>query len=50
MKNNKIREIILGKPLDPMKSETRHSMALVALQHRRSATASTICAGGFGSA
>ena len=30
MKNNKIREIILGKPLDPMKSETRHSMALVA--------------------
>jgi amino acid transporter len=30
MKNNKIREIILGKALDPMKSETRHSMALVA--------------------
>src|SRR5438067_2669289 len=30
MKNNKIREIILGKPLDPMRSETRHSMALVA--------------------
>jgi amino acid transporter len=30
MKNTKIREIILGKPLDPMKSETRHSMALVA--------------------
>lgn len=30
MKNNKIREIILGKPLDPLKSETRHSMALVA--------------------
>jgi amino acid transporter len=30
MANNKIREIILGKPLDPMKSETRHSMALVA--------------------
>jgi amino acid transporter len=30
MKNKKIREIILGKPLDPMKSETRHSMALVA--------------------
>ena len=30
MKNNKIREIILGKALDPMASETRHSMALVA--------------------
>jgi amino acid transporter len=30
MKNTKIREIILGKPLDPMKSETRHSMVLVA--------------------
>ncbi|CAN7580731.1 APC family permease [Pseudoduganella sp. LjRoot289] len=30
MKNKKIREIILGKPLDPMRSETRHSMALVA--------------------
>jgi amino acid transporter len=30
MKNNKIREIILGKALDPMKTETRHSMALVA--------------------
>ena len=30
MNNKKIREIILGKPLDPMKSETRHSMALVA--------------------
>ncbi|MFL6672773.1 MAG: APC family permease [Massilia sp.] len=30
MKNKKIREIILGKPLDPLKSETRHSMALVA--------------------
>lgn len=30
MNNSKIREIILGKPLDPMKSETRHSMALVA--------------------
>ena len=30
MKNKKIREIILGKPLDPMKSETRHSMVLVA--------------------
>jgi amino acid transporter len=30
MKNKKIREIILGKALDPMKSETRHSMALVA--------------------
>jgi amino acid transporter len=30
VKNKKIREIILGKALDPMKSETRHSMALVA--------------------
>ncbi|WP_338767272.1 APC family permease [Massilia sp. METH4] len=30
MKNNKIREIILGKPLDPLAKETRHSMALVA--------------------
>jgi amino acid transporter len=30
MKNKKIREIILGKPLDPLKSETRHSMVLVA--------------------
>jgi amino acid transporter len=30
MKNKKIREIILGKALDPMQSETRHSMALVA--------------------
>jgi amino acid transporter len=30
MNNKKIREIILGKALDPMKSETRHSMALVA--------------------
>eukprot|EP01034_Spumella_vulgaris_P026414 gene26414-32992_t len=30
MKNKKIREIILGKALDPMRSETRHSMALVA--------------------
>ncbi|MES3023769.1 MAG: APC family permease [Pseudomonadota bacterium] len=30
MNNKKIREIIFGKPLDPMKVETRHSMALVA--------------------
>ncbi|ATQ75102.1 amino acid transporter [Massilia violaceinigra] len=30
MNNKKIRELILGKALDPMKSETRHSMALVA--------------------
>jgi amino acid transporter len=30
MKSGKIREILLGKALDPMKSETRHSMALVA--------------------
>ncbi|MGV7209350.1 APC family permease [Oxalobacteraceae bacterium A2-2] len=30
MNNSKIREIILGKPLDPLRSETRHSMALVA--------------------
>jgi amino acid transporter len=27
---SKIREIVLGKALDPMKSETRHSLALVA--------------------
>jgi amino acid transporter len=30
MKPAKIREILLGKPLDPLKSETRHSLALVA--------------------
>ncbi|HEX8614579.1 MAG TPA: APC family permease [Telluria sp.] len=30
MNNKKIRELLLGKALDPMKSETRHSMALVA--------------------
>ncbi len=30
MKQNKIREIVLGKALDPLKSETRHSLALVA--------------------
>lgn len=30
MKSIKIREIVLGKALDPMKSETRHSLALVA--------------------
>jgi len=30
MKSTKIREIILGKALDPMQSATRHSMALVA--------------------
>lgn len=30
MKSKKIREIVLGKALDPMKSETRHSLALVA--------------------
>ena len=30
MNNKKIREIFLGKALDPMISETRHSMALVA--------------------
>nr|WP_314542130.1 APC family permease [uncultured Massilia sp.] len=30
MKNKKIREIILGKPLDPLQRDTRHSMALVA--------------------
>ena len=30
MKPKKIREIVLGKALDPMKSETRHSLALVA--------------------
>jgi amino acid transporter len=30
MKSAKIREIVLGKALDPMKSDTRHSLALVA--------------------
>jgi amino acid transporter len=30
MKTTKIREILLGKALDPMKAETRHSLALVA--------------------
>jgi amino acid transporter len=30
MKTAKIREILLGKPLDPLKAETRHSLALVA--------------------
>jgi amino acid transporter len=30
MKSAKIREIVFGKALDPMKSETRHSLALVA--------------------
>jgi amino acid transporter len=30
MKPEKIREIVLGKALDPLKSETRHSLALVA--------------------
>jgi amino acid transporter len=30
MKPQKIREIVLGKALDPLKSETRHSLALVA--------------------
>jgi amino acid transporter len=30
MKSEKFREIVLGKALDPLKSETRHSMALVA--------------------
>ncbi|HEX7636081.1 MAG TPA: amino acid transporter, partial [Noviherbaspirillum sp.] len=30
MKTAKIRELVLGKALDPMKSETRHSLALVA--------------------
>ncbi len=30
MKYKKIRELILGKALDPLKTETRHSMALVA--------------------
>jgi amino acid transporter len=29
MKPAKIREIVLGKALDPMKSETRHSLALI---------------------
>ncbi|GAA4026183.1 APC family permease [Actimicrobium antarcticum] len=30
MRFKKIREIVLGKALDPLKSETRHSLALVA--------------------
>ncbi|TFW15432.1 APC family permease [Massilia arenosa] len=30
MKNKKIRELILGKALDPLATETRHSMALAA--------------------
>ena len=30
MKSAKIREILLGKDLDPLKTETRHSLALVA--------------------
>ncbi|HEY8024187.1 MAG TPA: APC family permease [Burkholderiaceae bacterium] len=30
MKSAKIREVLLGKALDPMKVETRHSLALVA--------------------
>jgi len=30
MKTANIREVLLGKPLDPLKSETRHSLALVA--------------------
>jgi len=30
MKPGKIREIVLGKALDPLKTETRHSLALVA--------------------
>src|ERR1039457_703962 len=30
MKSTKIREILLGKALDPLKTETRHSLALVA--------------------
>ncbi|RJG05316.1 APC family permease [Noviherbaspirillum cavernae] len=30
MKSGKLREIILGKALDPLKTETRHSLALVA--------------------
>lgn len=30
MKSGKIREIVLGKALDPLKPETRHSLALVA--------------------
>jgi amino acid transporter len=30
MKSEKIRELVLGKALDPLKTETRHSLALVA--------------------
>jgi hypothetical protein len=29
-KRTKIKEMVLGKALDPLKRETRHSMALVA--------------------
>src|SRR6185437_11759262 len=30
MRPHKVRDLVLGRALDPMKSETRHSMALVA--------------------
>ncbi|HVL74792.1 MAG TPA: amino acid transporter, partial [Noviherbaspirillum sp.] len=30
MKSGKFRELVLGKALDPLKPETRHSLALVA--------------------
>ena len=30
MKSGKIRDIVLGKALDPLKKETRHSLVLVA--------------------
>ena len=30
MNTVRIREVLLGKALDPMKAETRHSLALVA--------------------
>ena len=34
MKSGKIREMVLGKALEPLKSETRHSLALVAFLAR----------------
>ena len=31
MNKTTIRETLLGKPLDPMQAQTRHSLALVAI-------------------
>ena len=30
MRSHKVRDLVLGRALDPLKSETRHSLALVA--------------------